>query len=287
MGSTIGPTVGGMLGANGNYFFAAKLAVFGSLISVGLSMLLPNKNLSKESSVNPTETTETQKPQENRILVVVRLVWLLLFTKVVTSVANSMQSAALPLIIKNVYKLNEVYLGYIMSSMSLVNAVVNGILLGYVTRFFGSNVIKLIETSILAMTGLFFFQGYISSPSAIAVSSSNGLYEFIGSILALTIFQSMLSTAITGESTGRVPNTAKGTLVGIEHSLFALARIPSPQMGINLLNRGGVSSVAYACGGVFIFVDLVWYLFKSTLRNKSKKFDNDDHESKQEERKEK
>lgn len=61
------------------------------------------------------------------IFKVFQLVWLLLSTKVITGLANSMGSSTMPLILKNNYGLTEMYLGYIMSSMSFFNAIVNGI----------------------------------------------------------------------------------------------------------------------------------------------------------------
>lgn len=35
-----------------------------------------------------------------------------------------------------------------------------------------------------------------------------------------------------------------GTLLGLEHSLFAFARIATPQIGVNLLQSGGIPLVS-------------------------------------------
>jgi hypothetical protein len=42
---------------------------------------------------------------------IISVVWLLLSTKIITSVANAMSAAAFPIILKDIYKLNEQSLG--------------------------------------------------------------------------------------------------------------------------------------------------------------------------------
>ena len=43
IGATIGPFVGGLVGASGDYYFGAQLATGGSILSIFLSMLIPDK----------------------------------------------------------------------------------------------------------------------------------------------------------------------------------------------------------------------------------------------------
>jgi len=119
VGSVIGPTVGGILGASGDYYMGAKIAVAGSLLSVVLTLFMttePSVDETKDSTKEKNSTEDTISTASTKIIPttfeVVSVVWLFLTTKVVTSVANAMAAAALPLILKNTYGLDEKGLGF-------------------------------------------------------------------------------------------------------------------------------------------------------------------------------
>jgi hypothetical protein len=270
----LGPTIGGLLGASGDYYLGAKLAVAGSLLSVLLSLLMPNGGpngrVSSEDDLDTVgaDADKEKDKKEERVIpstwAVVGAVWLFLSTKVITSVANAMASAAFPLILKNNYGMDEKQLGFSMSSMSACNAVVNGLFLAPIVRMVGGELKTVITYCILAMAALFALQAVVSTPAALAFSPalSGGMYEYLGLSFLLSIFQYVLSTTITGESTARVGPDGKGTLLGLEHSLFSLARVGAPQAGVMLLKTGGVSAVSAACAFVFTAVYGLWTCFK-------------------------
>lgn len=284
IGSIIGPTVGGFLGANGDYYLGAKLAVAGSLLSVVLTLFMPsitttNVEIVDDEVLHTAEPNEKIKGSDKKVssgtsnvpvLTVISLVWLFLGTKVITSVANSMGAAALPLILKNIYGLNEQNMGFSLSFNSVFNAIVNGALLGPIVHFFGGNLSTLIEVCISAMAILSAIQAAFALPSYASLSLANGLIEFLALTIALSMFQYVLSTTITSESTTRVGPKAKGTLLGLEHALFALARIASPQAGVALLKSGGVTAVSGVCSGVFALVWLIWKLCADRFNRDSK-----------------
>lgn len=86
----------------------------------------------------------------------------------------------------------------------------------------------------------------------------NGYYPFIVTCIILSMYQYVLATVITSESTTRVDKDSKGTLIGLEHSLFALARIWTPQVGLAVLTWGGVPGISGVCGSVFLGTYLMW-----------------------------
>ena len=139
------PTIGGALGASGDYYYGAKVAVAGSLLSVVLTLFMPigdsqsgnsdqlldsnedhdllddNDGKGDNSSSIKDSSDQDKKSSRDSIpstLSVIQIVWVFLLTKVVTGVANAMSSAVMPLILKNIYKLNEQSLGFSMSVMS-------------------------------------------------------------------------------------------------------------------------------------------------------------------------
>ena len=212
----------------------------------------------KESKSNEDDEKAKANKEVPRVWDVVSIVWLFLATKVISSVANAMSAAAFPLILKNIFGLNEKGLGLSMSIMSAINAVVSGVFLEPIVKLMGGDLRYVISYCLIAMTSLSGLQGVLALPALSVGTPGNGLYFYLGTTYVLSIFQYILATTITGESTARVGPNAKGTLLGLEHALFAAARVASPQMGVSILNSGGVSSVSGACAGVFVFVFLIW-----------------------------
>lgn len=146
-----------------------------------------------------------------------------------------------------------------MSVMSAFNALVNGVLLAPITNFFQHNFPMLIKYCLLWM---FVFYGmqflFAASTFVEPFELFNGYYPFIVTCIILSMFQYVLATVITSESTTRVDIHSKGTLIGLEHSLFALARVWTPQLGLAVLTWGGVSGVSGVCGAVYFSTCLVW-----------------------------
>jgi MFS family permease len=278
VGSVLGPAIGGFFGASGDYYLGARLAVVGSLLSVGITLLMPavrvqgqmtKKNSgSKDNTITHTFSLSGAFVSMLSAVAVLRVVWLLLSTKVITSVANSMSQSAFPLILKDIYHLDEQSLGLSMSAMSAFNGVVNGFLLGPIVAFMGGKLTNVIGVSLALMTAVSFGIAIASLPQVIALSPlpGEGIVEFLGLTFILSVFQFLLSTSLTGQSTATVRDHEKGTLLGWEHSLFAAARIAAPHIGISLLKSGGVYSVSLACAGVFFVVLLVWSTFQRHVK---------------------
>ena len=327
--------LGGYLGATGDYYLGAKIAVGGSLISVVLALLIPSHTVSHSSAehnVNNNDVDDEDeallmgdsvkaedagkgdveglvggvgsrsfdnlqmKPRSGvlqsimnqgaAMMSVVRIVWLLLSVKIVSGVANSMMSETFPLVLKDIFSLNEQSLGLAIAANSAFNGVVNGLLLAPLVGYAGGDLIAVITVCLTLMTGIALTLSAVSLPSfspflllskltdspisavAPVTTSSNGLHLYLGLTFVLSIFQYALSTTITGESTSLVRVTQKGTLLGVEHSFFALARIVAPQVGVMLLKMGGVSAVASVSGGVYFAVSLLWSACKQSLKGK-------------------
>jgi MFS family permease len=135
VGMVIGPTLGGSLGLTGDYYLGAKVAVAGSLLSVGLALLMPSNHDAdaKIQSENPIKINEKSSLQST-ISSIFSNVWLILLTKVTTSIAIAMSSSVLPLILKDTYKFNEAWMGITMSCMSVKNQL-NKIYLNHLMSF--------------------------------------------------------------------------------------------------------------------------------------------------------
>ena len=203
---------------------------------------------------------------------VVSIVWIFLSAKTVTSIANAMNQAAFPLVLKNVYHMREASMGVTMSALSAFNALVNGVLLGPIIHYFANgSTMKLIGYTILFMSAVSFIQAAVSVRWSYLFTG--GLYIYLSLAFVLSMAQYLLATSITSEATsklgqvhgkgegeGKGKGEGKGTLLGLEHSLFAAARVFAPQAGVWLLQGYGVPGVSGACAGIFLAVYVAWQI---------------------------
>ena len=111
----------------------------------------------------------------------------------------------------------------------------NGVLLGPITAFLGGRLSAVVRNCVLIMAVAYAAQAIIyseASMAALAAFAPGGVLTaaqrnapFVCTTMLLSFFQFSLGTTITAETTAVVPSDMKGTLLGIEHSLFAVARI--------------------------------------------------------------
>jgi hypothetical protein len=91
------------------------------------------------------------------------------------------------------------------------------------------------------------------------------MYSFLFTSVALTVFQYVLATSLTAETTGRVADHHKGTVLGVEHSLFAASRIASPRIGVFLLSTYGTYLSACVCSIIYAVSFTAWQRLKINL----------------------
>ena len=143
-----------------------------------------------------------------------------------------------------------------MSLSSVLNTILSGFLLGPIIKLvFQGSTLLAISTSLFYMSVLSLLLAVLTySPISTLVgnmlpfsiwdlpyftssghsSANNGLYSYIIMTYGLSVYQFILSNTLTSESTQRVSDNEKGTLLGLEHSLFAAARVFAPFIGTYL-----------------------------------------------------
>jgi len=278
IGGVIGPFVGGQLGATGDYFVGAKLACAGSLVAVALVFLLPksmDEGMEKVAKGvkgrggKKNSGEKEEKSWSSRVQLVLSLVWLFLFVKIMTSIANSMARSAQPVILKRL-GIKEDGMGTVMSFQFAFGGFANAFLLAPITELMGGHVSKVVRNCILVMGLGYVVQAIVYSDAGSAflfdgatttTDGSTMMYPFIGMIMVLSIFQYSLGTAITAVTSTLVPKNMQGTLMGLEHSFFAIAYMVGPQLGNKGLEVGGVSGLSAACAVFFGGVFLVFSMF--------------------------
>ena len=261
IGGIVGPYCGGLLGAKGDYFLSAKLAVAGSLLAAAASITLPSgvKKISEESK--DAEIHTEQLPWVKRMSIVLRAAGFLSMVKLITSTSNSMASSTQNLVLKNELGFAEADLGFVMSAQFAFGAIANAVLLGPVTKLLGGSPRVVVRNCIIAMAIGYGLQSVLNAD---VTGISHLLHpmvhkcSYIAIALILAIFQYSLATSITAENTQLVPEDMKGTLIGMEHCIFSAARVVTPAIGINLLNNQGMGGLYASCSCVFVATCVLW-----------------------------
>jgi predicted MFS family arabinose efflux permease len=278
IGATIGPVVGGYLAGNGDYYAGAKLAVAGSLVSVVLSFLfLPDNASSKEQQHENTITTTGNNGKTNNVddltyssplkkrksflddlrrsrdIASRPSIWPLLVVKTLGGVCASMHSTALPLVLTQTLHFEPQQLGVSMSVSMFAVAAFGAFAMAPLTNALGSFGMMNAGLMIRSVLGLVM-------AAIVSLSAANGedksrettIIQVIAVTILYALSQHILATGLTTQTTGSVDKLEQGSLLGLEHSLFSLARIGGPALGTILLGIGPGSlwSVEIACGSL-------------------------------------
>lgn len=274
LGATIGPYLGGVLAQGGDLYIGAKFAVMGSLLSAVLSLLfLPNGShrddritrkviLGNVNGGNQNDSGLRQFPtlfQElcRSVHLMLRAsLWPLLAVKVIGGVAASIYTTAFPLVLTQQLKFDPSSLGIAMSSSMLSVAAFGAIGMAPLARALG--IPRMTRTGVVARAILGWSLAASFSDSWVLDRSTMLLLH--RQIFLINMMQSVashaLATGLTTQTTGSVEPDELGSLLGLEHALFSLARIAGPPIGSALLAFGasGFWIVANVCGAIDIML---------------------------------
>ena len=278
VGGVVGPYLGGLLGSTGDYYYGARLATTGMLATAVLVLLVPwdlsgpsdreSTSVDKKQKSDSVASEAKQESWYKRLASVLRLVGFLLFVKIATSIANSLTRSSQPLIMKNELLFDEAMLGLFMSSQFAFGGFANAFLLGPVTSLMGGEVHLVVRNCIMLMSMLYLSLAAMFSVDSDLLSGNARQMVFIVITMVLAVFQYGLGTSITAETSSLIPKDIQGTLIGLEHSLFAVAYVIGPALGTYIYSQGGIAYVTGATGLTFLGVFVIWVLSgRSMLEN--------------------
>ena len=258
IGATIGPALGGYL-AMGDLFAGARLAIWGSIISVILSIIfLKDRNNSDSTEGNKTKS-DSQKVHQQSFLQSIHktisylrhpTIGPLLFIKLLNGVSSSAFTTVLPLLLVNKLHLNTSQLGFFMSASSLSVAVFASLGISYSMSVVGNRSDRLASLGIANRIGSIVCFGGVVSWCMLHMTDADGTTEaeqrllpkeglWIATIasIAVSISSHIHATSLTTLTTGAVSAEQRGAILGLEHGLFSLARVVGPPFGTYLLSR--------------------------------------------------
>eukprot|EP00934_Nitzschia_sp_Nitz4_P008110 Nitzschia sp. Nitz4//scaffold196_size54656//29029//30330//NITZ4_006641-RA/size54656-processed-gene-0.52-mRNA-1//1//CDS//3329540432//8100//frame0 len=262
IGATLGPTIGGYLADQGDYSRGAYWAVLGSLISVVLSFLfLPN-----------TTTPDSKKRSFGQDLVragglaLRRSIAPLLMVKVFGGVVASIHSTAMPLVLTEKLEWKPSQLGMSMSGSMIAVAALGAVGMAPLTNVLGSH--RMMQVGLLGRAVMGMALALIVS--VVSTSSMDPIWSIMAVSMVHSLAAHVLATGLTTATTGAVAQEEQGALLGLEHSLFSLARVGGPMMATAILSLGpsGLWSIESVCGVADVL--LVVALLVATTSTKSK-----------------
>lgn len=257
VGATLGPTIGGYLADRGDFYIGAKFAVVGSLISVVLSlMFLPDgtDNKLKQSSTESTDKGGKRIEKKRSFVDELRRsgamalrssLWPLLAVKVLGGVVASMHSTTMPLMLTQKLELEPSQLGMSMSGSMMAVAAFGAVAMAPLTKALGPPRMTYLGLLGRAALGL-------TMAAIVSVAIGHGdayLMQIVSVSIMYALASHTLATGLTTQTTGAVESDERGSLLGLEHSLFSLARIVGPKLATSLLSFGNdMWPVEIACG---------------------------------------
>jgi OCT family organic cation transporter-like MFS transporter 18 len=253
IGATIGPALGGFLADHGDFYVGAKIAVFGSLVSVALSLAyLPNVTKPSEHAHElKRKRSFLDELRHSGEIAMRSSLWPLLMVKVLGGVSSSMHSSALPLVLTQKLHFEPSQLGFSMSFSMFAVAAFGAVAMAPLTQLLGSS--GMAHYGLLARAAL-------GGIMAMIVGSASGytpslLMQLVTAGVLHALASHSLSTGLTTQTTGAVAKDEQGALLGLEHGLFSMARIGGPVLGTSLLSMGGsLWLVESACGAVDVLL---------------------------------
>ena len=290
IGATIGPALGGYLGAS-DLFAGARLAVWGSLLSVALSILYlkdhhhlssytkkkkkeqdeckEEEDEQSQSTSNTNTASFLQSVQKTSSYLRHPTIGPLLFVKLLNGISSSTFSTILPLILANKLHFTTTQLGYFMSASSLSVAVFAAVGIVPSLSFVGNRSDKLayvgIGCRLLSIIVFGLVVTHVISNLLLVVEktpqeendvkiTNEGLIITTMASVAISLSSHLHATSLTTLTTGTVTRGERGAIIGLEHSLFSLARVVGPPLGTTLLNdASGIWRVIWIC----VIMDLV------------------------------
>ncbi|UCH32481.1 MAG: MFS transporter, partial [Candidatus Bathyarchaeota archaeon] len=226
MGFIVGPAIGGFLSVYG--FRAPGLAAV-ALTSLNLLFVLfflPD-SITREGSVK--RMTERRGNYLHRLVYGLSrpLIGAVLAILFIITLAFSAIPVVAPLVGAIFFDIGPVEMSYIFMYIGLVQVVLQGFLIGKITRRFG-------EEKLIVLGSLIMAAGMVLMPLLANIAA------YLGSITLIASGIGIMNTVIPGFISKRTSTLEQGTMLGTANSVSSIARVPGPLIGGAAFEFAGV-----------------------------------------------
>lgn len=218
LGFIFGPPVGGFIKANHGMDAVGYTAMGLSLLNLLLILLLLPESLREKDNANRvqmrpvTNTIQALRNERFRDLFITTFIYITAF---------SMMQITVALLWEEHYGLNEAHIGYMFAVIGLASAIVQGMLVGWLSRRFGEARLMIYGCILLGL-GLLFIpfvpQAYFIPLAFIPV-------------LMLALANGCMMPSISSLLSRNATNKEQGQVLGLNQGFGSLARIAGPTLG--------------------------------------------------------
>ena len=236
----------------------SSLSSSSSLPSLPSSSSSPKKDKIKKMKSKRSFLDDTRRSAE---IALRPTIWPLLMVKVMGGVCASMHSTVIPLVLTQTLKFEPQQLGLVMSCGMFAVAAFGAFAMSPLAKTLGS--FGMMNTGLIARSILgLIMAGMVTVYASLleSTTTTNDIEFILMQVIVVSILhalsQHVLATGLTTQTTGNVDKDEQGSLLGLEHSLFSLARIGGPAIATALLGFGGMLPVEMACGSLDILMTI-------------------------------
>ncbi len=246
LGFVFGPMIGGFLSEYGYSFAGLGAASFSAMAFLFALFLLPESNLNRKKDAKISLKLIEFESLRNAIRLPMIGLLILIFFIIVFSMANIYGTFAL--LGYKVYHLTDRQNGYMFGIMGLVGALMQGGAIRFLTEKFNDRTLVLGGT-LLMMIGL-------------TLMPYGGTFLGLALIAAvLSVGTGVLQPVILALVSKYAPQDQQGSILGLNQSVSAFARVLGPLWGGFAFQYMGYS-FPFLTGGFFTFVTLIIVIFK-------------------------
>ncbi|XP_064193117.1 solute carrier family 22 member 18 isoform X2 [Anguilla rostrata] len=249
IGMIAGSSLGGMLSTRYGDTVTAGVATCGCFVNLLLVLNFIPKHTKKQSNQDPAPKPGTTASVFNlgQITRLVRFPGVMrIFTiKIVSGLPGGIFQMMFSIIAMNFFQLQAEQTGYLMAYFGVVQMVVQGGAIGWLTRRYSESSLLLLTIGITSLVGL-------------AQALMSNVFQFCIIIVPMMFSLSVFNVITDSMLTKSVPSSDTGTMLGLCASEMSLVRTIGPTIGGFLYQNYGVASfgfVQFAVNvGVFLYM---------------------------------
>nr|XP_046251456.1 solute carrier family 22 member 18 isoform X2 [Scatophagus argus]XP_046251465.1 solute carrier family 22 member 18 isoform X2 [Scatophagus argus] len=261
VGMIAGSTLGGHLNTRYGETFTACFGAAGSAFSLLLVLTFIPKTTKVQA---PTTSTDSENKNKS-VFSVGEITRLMKFpgvartftVKIVAGLPSGIFQVMFSIIVLDFFKLQPEENGYLMAYFGIVQMVVQGGVIGWLTARYSENSLLLLSIAVDSLVGL--AQAYMQN-----------VFQFCLIVVPMMFSLSVFGVITDSMLTNSVPSSDTGTMMGLCASVQSLLRTVGPTVGGFLYVNYGISSIGTIQFVVNIAV-FVYLLHFGTMKTAEKK----------------
>ncbi|XP_041472765.1 solute carrier family 22 member 18-like [Lytechinus variegatus] len=233
IGIVVGPLIGGWISVYMSEQSAAAVACIGSCISLALTLFfIPSNTKPPQSSTSKDKSSDSVFSIKNFTHLMRSSPGAAFFLSVnlLAGLPGAIFSSMFALIVIDKFQLTADENGYFLSFQGIVSIVVQGMVIGRLTK-------KYSEMKLLRASAVLLAASYMS------LCLVQDIWQLAAVLLPMTCGNCITTTVITSVLTKAVPSSESGTILGLTHAGTSLLGTLAPIIGAELLTNLGFPSL--------------------------------------------